>query len=399
MAWGHQPCHIEHNTDIMKYVIIQVLLVLALVLVVFGVIILIWTMTRKRNGLKYEEILRDDFHIPIENGTLAGTLNVYAAKRAIKKLRMAKADYMAASMDEKCKRKFFDMRLKFFHLFSFLGCDDEVIRKLVEMARKVGKTLSYNELRVDPEEAEIINGTKVVSEQNCEAALDHFACLRSRVKSIFDKATVISNKKTKNFWGNESGWKNRNVRDDLLDILKALKKETTVINQMLAGVERIISAVRLSFFRNQYLCSELMEYCQVDSVEMKIFPDIHLLRSKPVVLRQYEDDEDHNNVEIQISEFKISFHYRQSKDGKEEIEALKGEAKDILKAIEETVDDLRKRYDTVVWTIDITRSLIAVNKKFVLQYIPLRRKVFVNGAKATSQELQTLAQTVSQRVI
>ncbi len=384
----------------MKYVIIQLLIVLALAIVVCGIIILIWTMTRKRKGLKYEETLRNDFHVPIEEGTLAGTWNVYAAKRAIKKLRMAKADYMADSMDEKCKRKYFDMKLKIFHLFSLLGCDDDkVIGTLVEKAKKAGKILSYNELRVNPEEKEIINGTEIVSEQKCEAVLDDFASFMSRVKSIFNKVTLVSNKKTKNFFGSESGRKNRKVRDNLLEILKALKNETEVINPMLARVEMIFSAVRLSFLRNQYLCSELMEYCQVDTVEMKNFPDIHLRRPKPVVLRQYEDDEDYNNLEIQISELNMSFHYRQSKDGKEEIGTLKREAKDIFKAIEETVDDLRKRYDTVVRAIDITRSLIAVNKEFVIQYIPLRRKVFVNGAKATSQELHALVQTVSQRVI
>jgi len=46
----------------MKYIILQVLLALALVLVIVGIIMLFWMMTRKRNGLKFERILRGEFH-------------------------------------------------------------------------------------------------------------------------------------------------------------------------------------------------------------------------------------------------------------------------------------------------------------------------------------------------
>ena len=390
----------------MKYIILQVLLALALVLVIVGIIMLFWMMTRKRNGLKFERILRGEFHIPIEDGTLVRTENVYAAKRAIKKLRRAKANFEAAPVDEEYKRAYFDIKLKSFHLYSLLGCyDDKVIGDLVDKAKKAGKTLPYNELRVDPEEKEITAGTKTVLEQNCEEALDEMDRLKSRVESIFDNATVISNKKTKNLWGRESGRKNRKVRDELLEILKSLKNETEVIDQILARIEGIISVARLSFFRNQYLCSELMEYCQVDSVKMKIFPDIHLIRSRPILLQQYEGNEDSHEVDIQISAFNISCRLWLGecgaelwldKCGAEEVAALKSEAKDILKAIDEAVEDLRKRHDAVIRTINITTSLIALNKRFVIQYIPLRTKVFVHEENATSQELQTLAQTVSQ---
>lgn len=381
----------------MKYIILQILLVLALALVVVGIIMLFWMMTRKRNGLKFERILRGEFHIPIEDGTLVRTENVYAAKRAIKKLLKAKANLEAAPVDEEYKRAYFDIKLKSFHLYSLLGCyDDKVIGDLVDKAKKAGKTLPYNELRVDPEEKEITVGAKTVLEQNCEAALDEMDRLKSRIESIFDNATIISNKKTKNLWGRESGRKNRKVRNELLEILKALKNETEVIDQILARIEGIISVARLSFFRNQYLCSELMEYCQIDSVKMKIFPEIHLIRSRPILLQQYEGNEDSHEVDIQISAFNISCSLWLGKCGAEEVEALKSEAKDILKAIEETEEDLRKRHDAVIRTINITTSLIALNKRFVIQYIPLRTKVFIHGENATSLELQTLAQTVSQ---
>lgn len=381
----------------MKYVVIQILLVLALVLVVFGLIILIWAMTRKRNGLKYEKILRDDFHIPIENGTLVRTLNVYAAKNAIKKLRKAKANFEATPSDEKYKVVYFGKKLKLFHLFSLFGCDnDQVIGELIGKAKLVEKTLSYNELRIDPEEQEITEDVPIASERDCESVLEEVGCLESRVKSYFDKATVATNIKTTNLWGRESAKKNRRVKDGLLEVLKALKNETENINSILSRIEEIISAVRLSFYRNQYLCSELMEYCSADSVKMKIFPDIHLIRSKPVLLSPYEASEDSNDIDIQISGFNMSFRLWLSKSNKDKIVTLKSEAKDILKAIEETVEDLRRRHSAVVQAINITKSLIDVNKKFVIQYIPLRTKVFVKGKSATSQELQALAQTVVQ---
>ena len=131
-------------------------------------------------------------------------------------------------------------------------------------------------------------------------------------------------------------------------------------------------------------------------VKMKIFPDIHLTRSKPVLSQQYEDSGDYKDVEIQISEFYLSFHLRFNKSDEEDIETLKNETNDVLKAIEETVDDLQKRHNAILKTLKITESLIAVNKKIVLQYIPLRTKVFVQGKSVTSQELQNLAQMVNQ---
>lgn len=81
---------------------------------------------------------------------------------------------------------------------------------------------------------------------------------------------------------------------------------------------------------------------------------------------------------------------------KKTLRLLKNETNDVLKAIEETVDDLQKRHNSIFKTLKITESLIAVNKKFVLQYIPLRTKVFVQGKSVTSQELQNLAQMVNQ---
>lgn len=81
---------------------------------------------------------------------------------------------------------------------------------------------------------------------------------------------------------------------------------------------------------------------------------------------------------------------------KKTLRLLKNETNDVLKAIEETVDDLQKRHNSILKTLKITESLIAVNKKFVLQYIPLRTKVFVQGKSVTSQELQNLAQMVNQ---
>lgn len=381
----------------MKYVIIQILLVLALVLVIFGIIVLIWTMARKRNGFRYEEILRSDFHLPIEDGILFRTLNVYAARIAIRKLRKAKVKFDAASSDERYKKAYFDKKLKFFHLFSLLGSDNnQVIRQLREKAKQAGKTLPYNELRIDPEEQEITDGTPIMLERECESVLNDVDCLKSRVKSFSDKATVTYNKKTTNLWGRESAKKNRRAKAKLLELLKALRNETENMNSMLSRIEEIISSVRLLFYRNQYLCSELMEYCSEDSVKMKIFPDIHLTRSKPVLSQQYEDSGDYKDVEIQISEFYLSFHLRFNKSGEEDIETLKNETNDVLKAIEETVDDLQKRHNAILKTLKITESLIAVNKKFVLQYIPLRTKVFVQGKSVTSQELQNLAQMVNQ---
>lgn len=354
-------------------------------------------MTRKRNGLRYEEILRSDFHIPIENGTLFRTLNVYAARSAMRTLRRAKANFDAASSDVRYKKAYFDKKLKFFHLFSLFGSDNnQEISQLGKMAKQTRKALSYNELRIDPEEQEITEGVPITLERECESVLDAVGCLESRVKSFFDKATVASNKKTTNLWGRESARKNRRTKDELLEILKALKKEVVKIDSMLSRIEEIVSAVRLSFYRNQYLCSELIEYCSADSVKMKIFPDIHLTRSKPVLSQQYEDSGDYKDVEIQISEFYLSFHLRFNKSDEEDIETLKNETNDVLKAIEETVDDLQKRHNAILKTLKITESLIAVNKKIVLQYIPLRTKVFVQGKSVTSQELQNLAQMVNQ---
>lgn len=131
------------------------------------------------------------------------------------------------------------------------------------------------------------------------------------------------NKKTTNLWGRESAKKNRRAKARLLELLKALRNETENINSMLSRIEDIISSVRLLFYRNQYLCSELMEYCSVDSVKMKIFPDIHLTRSKPVLSRLYEDSGDYKDVEIRISEFYLSFHLWFNKSGEEDIETLK----------------------------------------------------------------------------
>ena len=88
-----------------------------------------------------------------------------------------------------------------------------------------------------------------------------------------------------------------------------------------------------------------------------------MTRSKPVLSQQYEDSGDYKDVEIQISEFYLSFHLRFNKSDEEDIETLKNETNDVLKAIEETVDDLQKRHNAILKTLKITESLIAVNKK------------------------------------